>query len=155
MKLDIPSDLVEDCRQIAHQIALDIKKDISPLSTFSVERAILRLLGVQEEKDKVPFVNLIVDILKKEKALEEGVLYWIANATLATGQSVKEIAPKIVDGSLNLVKLPRAEFSEIEKKTKELTISSLTDLFALKEKRKQFKEKYSDSLNPLLYVIVA
>ena len=155
MKLNISHDQVNTCRQIAKEIALDIQKDIAPLSTISVERAILRLLGIEGEEDKIPYVNILVEHLKEQKSLEEGALYWIANACLQTGLALQEVAQKVVSGSLNLVHLPRSSFSEIKNKAEGLVTDSLTRLFRKNQVRKAFKQSFPPSPSPLLYVIVA
>jgi len=155
VKLNIPKEQVSLCRQIAKEIALEIQKDIAPLSTVSVERSILRLLGIEGEREKVPYVNILVNHLSGQRALEEGVLYWIANACLNTGLSPQDITSKVVSGTLNLLDLSRKSFPEIRKKAEELVRESLIRLFKMKRGREVFRSSFSPSPSPLLYVIVA
>lgn len=155
MKLNISQEQANACRQIAKEVALEIQRDIAPLSTVSVERAILRLLGIEGEKEKIPYVNILVDNLKEQKALEEGVLYWIANACLNTGLSPQDVALKVVSGSFNPVHLSRKSFQEVKNKAEELATESLSRLYKKKKAREALKQSFPPSLPPLLYVIVA
>ncbi|MCR4428753.1 MAG: lysine 5,6-aminomutase subunit alpha [Caldiserica bacterium] len=155
MKLNISKESVDLCRQVASEISREIQKDIHPFSTVSVERAILRLLGVRGEKEGVPMVNVLVDRLREQKALEEGVFYWVANACLNTSLSPQEVAERTVSGDLNLLQIPRGDFLEVKEKARELATLGLGELFRKWETRMAFKKSLSHFTSPLLYVIVA
>lgn len=155
MKLNVPEEQVKLCRQIAKEVALEIQRDIMPLSTVSVERSILRLLGIEGEREKVPYVNILVNHLQEQRALGEGALYWMANACLNTELNPQDVAYKVILGSLNLLDLPRKSFSEVKIKAEELVKESLARLFKIKKEREAFRRSFSPSPSPWLYVIVA
>ncbi|MGA8533259.1 MAG: lysine 5,6-aminomutase subunit alpha, partial [Candidatus Tumulicola sp.] len=64
MELRIDGAAVDRCRSLASAIAAPVQEFIAAHSTVSVERAVLRLLGVDGVgADDVPIPNLIVDSL--------------------------------------------------------------------------------------------
>lgn len=66
--LNLDLSKIEQCRQLANQIARPVEGLIETHTTVAIERASLRLLGVdgavQQEKQVVPEVNLIVSELQ-------------------------------------------------------------------------------------------
>ncbi len=68
MELRIDRGAVERCRELARAIAAPVSEFIAAHSTVSVERSVLRLLGVDGvSTDDVPVPNLIVEALSPEE----------------------------------------------------------------------------------------
>jgi beta-lysine 5,6-aminomutase alpha subunit len=106
-------------------------------------------------KEKVPLVNCLVDALTGSHALEDGVLFWLVNAVLETGQTPQRIAEQVGEKSLDLARLPRHERGEIDTLARRMAEEALTRLFALRTQRQRFQDALSPSAKPWLYVIVA
>mgnify|MGYP001081102379 CR=1 FL=1 len=151
-KLKIDQNIINDSRQIAKNIARNVFNFIDKHTTVSVERASLRLLGIDGvDFLDVPLVNVIVDEIKKHGDLSKGVLFYIAHMVDKYKISPQEVAIKISNKEIDIKEFNNSEnpnyeilkiyYEEILNKIKEQTNIRL----------KEDKEKAS----PLKYVIVA
>ena len=97
---------VERCRQLAREISAPVEQMIDRHSTIAIERATLRLIGVegavQQARQVVPEVNIIVDDLMKAGALSRGVLIPFVNGMIQTGLGVRELASKAASRKVRL-----------------------------------------------------
>lgn len=84
-KLNLDFDLVKKARASAKVIADDIQEMIDLHTTVTVERTVLRLLGVDgvNEIDQ-PLPNVLVDHVKEKGGLSTGLAYWMGNAMIET-----------------------------------------------------------------------
>jgi beta-lysine 5,6-aminomutase alpha subunit len=77
-RLRIDHDAVAECRELAQEISLPVEQLAQTRTTVSIERACLRLIGVDgvvgEGTEAVPLPNLIVDRVRESCGLERGVL---------------------------------------------------------------------------------
>jgi beta-lysine 5,6-aminomutase alpha subunit len=77
-KLQIDHDSVAECRSLATEIAAPIEQLATTHTTVSIERACLRLVGVDgvvgEGVEGVPIPNLVVDRIRETVGLERGAL---------------------------------------------------------------------------------
>lgn len=164
--LNLDESKVATCRKIAEDIGFQVAPWISRYSTVAIERAVLRLIGVEgavQQKDGqfFPQVNLIVDKLKPNGALQKGVLYWFANGLVQKKTSVQTLAKSVAEGKIDLTKLSLAPQAEIKQKAVELTKAAIELLVARRKQRDELRVELKDQFNPsgqggpLLYVIVA
>jgi len=172
--LELNQQTVIECRRLATQIAAKVKPEIDANTTVSIERAVLRLIGVEgaikKDGPNYPLVNAIVDQLREDRVLSKGALYWFANAMLQGGGSsnlasdnkvIRNICAKITSGELRLSQLPVLPLSEIKKLAFDLGKNALTRLADKKSERDGLRKKQSDPFDltfngkPLVYVIVA
>ena len=103
-----------------------IQKFIGMHTTVSIERTVLRLLGVDGVGDAdIPIPNLIVDAIKEGGGLSRGAAYWIGNAMMQTGLSCQEISEKITTGELDIMKLPMASMEEVRNKILPISLEAL------------------------------
>ena len=66
LKLDLDQQLIDSCREYTSEIADEIGKKISKNTTTSVERTVLRLLGVDGvDQHGIPLPNVIVEKVKE------------------------------------------------------------------------------------------
>jgi len=148
--------LLTRAREAAHQIAIDVLQDIEQYTTTGVERAVLRLLGIEgETSEGVPYVNVIIDDLLEKGALNKGVAYWLVNAHLADGQPLDEIALKAVRGEIDLPKVPLANELQLYNKMHSLAKKGFEKIEQAKYRRKELLSRHSKGEEPLRYVIVA
>ncbi len=103
MKLTLNEDTIRACRTDAKTIVDDLITMIDKHSTVSVERTILRLLGIDGVNDfDIPFVNVLVDHINDHADLSKGVSHYLAAAVKDTKLSPQAIAEKINASTLSL-----------------------------------------------------
>lgn len=155
-KLNIDQKMVDKCRQAAKVIADGIQIHIDENATVSVERTVLRLMGIDGVDDQeVPLPNVLVDQLYKSNKLTRGAAYWLGNAMLETGYLPQEIAEAVGKGELSLTDLPENDSTKTKKIIDKLAKESVSKIKEVAEKRKELQLKYPPGPKPWLYVIVA
>lgn len=148
--------LINRARQAAKNIAVDTQKFIDVHSTVATERTIARLYGIDGvDENAVPLPNIIVDHIKNEGALEDGVAYYIINAVLETGKTPQEIAEAVSKGELNIVKLPKHSIEEIQNKAYEFAYPMVEKIKNNRLTRENMLKTIGEGDKPYLYVIVA
>ncbi len=163
--LELKHQTIIECRRLANEIVAKVKPVIDTHTTVSIERASLRLIGVEgalsREGLSYPLVNHIVDQLREDRALASGALYWFANAMMHTGKSVEDVCRDITAGELRLGQQPRLPLAEVRKIAVDLCRKGLDRVAAKKEQRNVLRKKQGDPFDmtfqgsPLIYVIVA
>lgn len=163
--LELNQQMLVECRRLATQVVSKVKPVIDANTSVSIERAALRLIGVEGAIDKMgvqyPLVNFIVDQLREDRVLSKGALFWFTNGMMQTGASVEELSAKIASGEVRLSQLARSPHNEVKKTALDLCRRSLTRLAERREERNGLRKKHGDPMDmsfqgkPLLYVIVA
>ncbi|MDQ6933555.1 MAG: lysine 5,6-aminomutase subunit alpha [Candidatus Eremiobacteraeota bacterium] len=155
MQLRIDWDAVERCRGLAESIVASVSKFIMAHSTVSVERAVLRLLGVDGVgADEVPLPNLIVEKMGNGQR-SSGVARSFGALLAETGMSPQEAGAAIASGNLNMQdygEVPQAATRAIIDK---FVRAGLERVAATKQRRSELLTRLPQSAPPLLYVIVA
>lgn len=155
MKLQLDAGLVRECREAAAHIAADVQDFIGPRSTTAVERAVLRLMGVNDAVDGVPMANIIVDTLAARGELALGAAYWLGNACKQTGLAPQQAAAKVAAGEIDLLALPREEPAALRPFLLELAQPGLKKIADNRRQREEMQQRLKMGPPPLLYVIVA
>ncbi|MGK5089501.1 lysine 5,6-aminomutase subunit alpha [Bdellovibrionota bacterium FG-2] len=164
--LQLDNRIIDRCRELAERVAVPIAGMISKHTTVAIERAVLRLLGVEGAVREsggqyFPKVNVIVEDLHKEKALGKGVLYWFVNGMIQKKMTAPELASVVANRKVNLLSLPRASDEKVLKMAKTLAQKSISTLIARREQRDELRKELHDPFDatgkngPLIYVIVA
>jgi beta-lysine 5,6-aminomutase alpha subunit len=155
-KLNLDFGLVEQARLSAAKIAEDVQSFIDLHSTVTVERTILRLLGVDgvDELDR-PLPNVVAEAIKNTGGLNLGAAYWIGRAMLATGQTPQEIAEGIAAGNIDLAKLPEKPLEEIQQVVNKAAAQATEKIRRNRQDRERFLKEIGEGPQPYLYVIVA
>jgi beta-lysine 5,6-aminomutase alpha subunit len=111
-KLSLDRDKIDYAKNLAELAIAPIYHQVERHSSVSVERAILRLLGVEGSSQRnpdlpavggqYPLVNDFIQFLGREK-LKKGAAYWIGLATLQNPRlSVPDLVSKIMAGEIPL-----------------------------------------------------
>lgn len=154
-KLKLNKNVIESSRQYAIKIAKDVQSYIDDHSTVSVERTVLRLLGIDGvDRFSVPLVNRMVDDIKKNGDISRGVSVYIASTLKDTGLSLEELCIKYVLNQIDLVNhnlLSRDQTLETLKPYYDKQLKIIRDNKSI---RNDLIKKYGEN-NILLYVIVA
>lgn len=153
-KLNLDRDKVESCRHLALKIAQRVQEFVDQHTTVSIERATLRLLGVEESYKGTPLVNLVVDSIPREK-LSLGILYWLGRALAHHRSSPISLCLRIAERRFKWESLPEADFEEIRRATLPLSRNAVRKLEESAEKKRRARESFPRSGRPLKYLIVA
>lgn len=158
-ELKLDSEEIKRCREAADTIADGVDDFIRGHTTTSVERAVLRLLGVEGADDEgVPTVNIMVDQLQEDDMLSGGAALPLAAALISSGLKLEEMTALISSGEENMALLARdAEFSqtELRKFVRKLAEKKSLELSQVREQRNDMQDRYAPGERPWKYVIVA
>lgn len=157
-KVNLDFEIVEKARESAKNIVSDVQEFIDKNTTVSVERTILRLLGVDGvDEFGVPLPNIVVDSIKNSNdgSLGMGVAYYIGNAMINTGLTPQEIAEKVSSGDLDLCNIVENDVFDVKLKINEIAKKSVEEIKINRNKREEFLNEYGDKTGPYMYVIVA
>jgi beta-lysine 5,6-aminomutase alpha subunit len=163
--LSLDTRIVARCRELAERIATPVERMIQAHTTVAIERATLRLLGVNGAITRAgqwfPEANVIVEQLQKEKALAGGVLRWFVNGMIARKMTASELAGPVASGKIRLTELPLAGEQEIRARAGDLCRAAKDLLVRRRDERDFLRGQVGDPFDaegrngPLLYVIVA
>ena len=155
MKLNLNQATITACRKHAEIIANDIQAFIDHYTTVSVERSILRFLGIDGVNAlDVPYVNVITDHLIDEADLSLGVAHYLSHAIENNNLSPQLIAEAIAEDKLSLKhyqELPTPNFENL----KPYIDKALQKITNARQYREERLAKIPKKTTPELYVIVA
>src|SRR4051812_47539415 len=118
--LNLDKKLIDQCREMAARISQPVEQLIETHSTVAIERATLRLLGVegavQQAGQWFPQANVIIEDLRKERVLDQGILHWFVNGMIQTKMPARELAEEVASRKVNLLELPRSSEDLLRKK---------------------------------------
>lgn len=155
-KLQIDTTKIARARAAAGRIAGDIQLHIDRRTTTSVERAVLRLFGVDgATEDGAPLANVVVDQVLQAGRLGMGISYWFANGIVAHQLNAQELAEEIAAGKIDLINIPIQDEGAIREEIEKLTKYGLDKIKTKRMERERLLQKYGQGQEPLLYVIVA
>ncbi len=155
-KLGIDFKVVGHAKAVAADIARDVQRFADGYTTVAVERTLCRLLGIDGvDANQVPLPNVVVDDIRSRGALGEGVMFYMGNAMVQTGQVPQELAERIAAGELDLTRLPVAPQEEIDRALAPVVTASVERIRARRARREEFLTRLGEGPRPYLYVIVA
>jgi len=155
-ELSLDSEKIARSRRAAHRIAREVLDRIGRNTTTAVERAVLRLLGVDGvTRDGVPWVNVLVDSLQAGGVLGKGAAGRLVNASLSLGLSLEKTAEKAVCGDIELARVPEVEASEVREAVRAHALEALERVDGARALREERRERLGTGWEPLKYLIVA
>jgi len=156
---------VARCRELAETVARPVEQMIQAHTTVAIERATLRMLGVNGALIRggqlYPEVNAIVETLRASGSLAQGVLHWFINGMIQKKMPAAELGKAVASGKVDLTKLARAPEAEVRKMAHELCRKGRDGIVEAREVRDGIRSETGDPFDPegkngpLLYVIVA
>lgn len=156
LKLKLRLDLINRARTAAQEIASSFDWLFAEYSSVTIERTILRLLGIDgATKDRKPLPNLVINDLKSHSALGKGAAWWVANAAIAYDKTPQQIAEIVAHGDNQLSKVKSQSPDKIRKLLDTCSDKSLSHIKKQKQYREKQFRKYGDRRQPAIYVIVA
>jgi beta-lysine 5,6-aminomutase alpha subunit len=153
---EIPIDrgLVEECRALAATVVEDVHRFIDTHSTVSIERTVLRFLGVEGiDECGVPLVNTIVERGRERGVLGEGIASHLGREMARRGTTLKEAADALAQGDGDAWGAPWTDGARraLDQAAK-AALDELDRRIALREAR---LARLGTAAPPLKYVIVA
>lgn len=155
-KLGIDFEKVKYARELAGSIAAGVQKFVDGYTTVAVERALCRLLGIDGVDDNtVPLPNLLVDELKENGVLDQGILFFLGSAMIETGLKPQQVAEQVAAGKLDLTRIAIFSKEKIEEVLKPYVEAGIQKIQANRKRREDYIATIGEGQKPYLYVIVA
>ena len=155
-KVGIDFKKVDYARGLAKRIADDVQQFVEQYTTVAVERTLARLMGIDNvDGNDVPLPNVVVDSIQAKGALSRGVLFFLANAVAATGDTPQRLAERVASEQLDLTSFPFLSPAERERVLVPYVSASLDRIKARRARREEYLQTLGEGPRPYLYVIVA
>ncbi len=148
---------IEHARQLAQEITDPIFELIRKHTTVSIERSVLRLLGLSGAGvGGVPLANLMVDRLKAAGVLNRGAAYWYGRALRMGASSPLDAVERLTAAPLDkLTPLRPDEEAAMLDEVRGETRAAVDELVRRVEQRDALRKEFPMSPPPHKYVIVA
>lgn len=154
-QLTLSSERIQECRQLANKIAADVQLFIDQHTTKTVERAILRLLGIDGvDSGDVPIVNRLVDHLDEQGRLGDGISLWIASRMKHKHKKLAEVVTDYIQHDISFIEGEAIAQSEAMAVLQPYVDRALDTVLQNKQVRQEQLAK-SEKKSTELYVIVA
>jgi len=147
--------MIKSCRHYAEEIAKDVQDYIDQHTTVSIERTVLRLLGIDGvDHLNVPLVNRMVDEVKEKGHLSKGISVYMASALKETQMSMEDFCEAYLSSEVSLTNHPLVDKEDVEKILKPYVKNQLKKIKDNQKKRSNLIERFGEKKTQL-YVIVA
>lgn len=154
-KLKLDSSMIESSRSYAMAIANDVQSYIDQHTTVSVERTVLRLLGIDGvDLFDVPLVNRMVDDIKNNGDITKGVSHYVAATLKSLNIDLDELCQRYKHHKVSLLDHPLLSKDEVVDILRPYYSKMLTRIKDNKKIREELIQKYGEP-KTMLYVIVA
>jgi beta-lysine 5,6-aminomutase alpha subunit len=152
--LALDAQRIARARTSAAHIARQVFDDMNRRTTTTVERATLRLLGIDGvDENAVPLPNRVVQHLQEQGLLASGAATAVAAAMDEQGLTAQQVAQAIADGKLTLTR-PR-NLSRARAHAKALANRMCAHIAAQRAERSTRIDVCGEARTPWLYLIVA
>lgn len=155
-RINYDREISTECHKLAKKIVDDVFEFIKKHSTSSVERAILRIMGINGANEEgIPYCNLIVEKAQKANLINDGIsyligyLYYQANKDISkTIQLIESIRPQDIEEV-------KHKLFDYKKYSYELAEQGIEHILKQRRKREELIDRYGLPEKPWIYVIVA
>ena len=159
-QLFVEPDRIVRARELARAAAMGVQAFIDRHTTVSIERTVLRLLGIAGAGTRgAPLANLMVDRLRDAGVLKDGAAYWLGRALRAApGKDPLQAIERISAHPAKLPPLTAADEEQLREEMRGEARAAVRDLRARIDQRTQLKASLqvgSFAGAPWKYVIVA
>jgi beta-lysine 5,6-aminomutase alpha subunit len=160
-KLGLDPRVVAEARRLAALAAEPVIEMARTHTTVSVERATLRLAGLAGadpayEGGTQPWVNTVVDAVREQVGLEQGVALPVWHALLAGGHAdLAELAAKTAVGSIRYALPTGKDADRARRAARRAVASGLSQVDRRRTERDRLVKRLGDPPQPWIYLIVA
>jgi beta-lysine 5,6-aminomutase alpha subunit len=145
---------IDRARNSARRIARQVFDEMAQFTTTTVERATLRLLGVDGvDEHQVPLPNRLVEHLQEQGLLAWGAAPILAAAMQAQGMTAQQVAQAVAAGTLTLSRPTDEPAARLAADT--LARSRCAQIAAQRAQREDRIQTLGEGQTPWLYLIVA
>ena len=147
---------IRKARTLARKAGAPVVSLATRHTTVSVERAVLRLAGLEgADVEGIPWVNRLVDVVREQVGLEHGVALPVWDAMLSSNDDLLTIAQKAAAGSLTF-RIPEArDATRAGKAARAQVAAGIRRIDANRRTRDKLITKYGNPPAPWIYLIVA
>lgn len=154
-KLYLDQNKIQECRTLAKQIADDVQEFINKHTTVTVERTVLRLLGVDGvDEFGVPLPNKIVDDILENGNIGLGASIYIAAALKNSGSDLDDFLKAYNANGNSICDYLLPTYDQVDEILKPYYEKHLNRIKTNKKIRENYLSMYKKS-DTELYVIVA
>jgi len=154
--LNIDKKLVEVARESARIIARQVKQEVSGFTTTTVERATLRLFGIDGvNAEGIPLANIIVEHLAERGILGKGVTYPLLHAMDQYKMTAQQVAESVSQGLLDISATTGGDKTRLKELAMLLGGEACQKIRAKREERESMISRLGRGQAPYLYLIVA
>ena len=154
--LELDPVTIRKARTLARKAGAPVVSLAKRHTTVSVERAVLRLAGLEgADVEGIPWVNRLVDVVREQVGLEHGVALPVWDAMLSSNDDLLTIAQKAAAGSLTF-RIPEArDATRAGKAARAQVAAGIRRIDANRRTRDKLITKYGNPPAPWIYLIVA
>ena len=147
---------IRKARSLARKAGAPVVKLAKAHTTVSVERAVLRIAGLEgADVDGIPWVNRLVDVVREQVGLEHGVSLPVWDAMVRTGDDLTLIAQKAAAGSVDF-RIPEGRAADKSGRTARSAVAQgIRRIDSQRRHRDRSIAKYGQPPAPWIYLIVA
>jgi beta-lysine 5,6-aminomutase alpha subunit len=156
-RLNLDPALVREARELAAKAGQPIVEMAKTHTTVSVERAVLRLAGLQgADADGMPWVNRLVDAVRESAGLEHGVALPAWDALLSGGYpDLVTLAEAAAAGRVNF-RIPAGDDARAAMAAADAALAAgFARIDANRADRQRMIDQTSEPRKPWIYLIVA
>jgi len=153
-QLTLQQEHIDEARQSARTIAQQVHAEMSLYTTTTVERATLRLFGIDGvDENDIPLPNKVVDHLLEEGLLPYGAATILAGAMDEHGLSAQQIAQAVSDKTLVLKRPANPAHARLV--ARRWAMKACEGIAQNRAQRDRLIQGSQPSATPWLYLIVA
>ena len=138
---------------LASKIAKNTEDFISHHTSVSIEKAVLRLLGVAESYQGKPVVDAVVATLPLG-GLSHGICPWLARGLPVQQTTPAGLCLKIAEGGARFQDFPEIDSAEADRILAPIVTGAISRLEEAKEARIEEIDRYPEVARPFKYVRV-
>ncbi len=154
IRLGLDQEQIARLRKLAKEIVHGVAPIIKRNTTVSVERAIVRLMGLDGiDNDGVPLPNVVVEAVRPR--LGDGVARHVAAAMLSTGMDINQLGTAVANREVDILSFPEPPEDELEDFWTEQTSFTMERIAERVKERNEYMKEYPPGPQPWKYVIVA
>lgn len=153
-QLNLDHSQIDRARASARAIAHQVFDDMSRFTTTTVERATLRLMGVDGvDENQIPLPNRLVSHLQQQGLLSRGAAPVVAAAMAEHSLSAQALAQAVADGKISITAPSNAESAR--QAAKAIATDACARIAANRAQRDKYLRTLGEGKAPWLYLIVA
>ncbi|MCS6956062.1 MAG: lysine 5,6-aminomutase subunit alpha [Candidatus Calescibacterium sp.] len=156
LNLNYNRELAQKSHEIAQKIVNNVFQFIKKHSTVSIERATLRIMGINgANKDGIPYCNILIEKAQKANIINKGISNLIGYLYHLSNKNLQETIEKIEKIKPDEIKEIKNKIDGYKKYSFELAEKGIKLILSQRKKREELIEKYGLPHKPWIYVIVA